>query len=520
MALSVLRDIATNLHNGVHYTLMADEVTDSSNREQFVICIRWVDSGLIADEDLLGLYQVPDISSATLVQCLRDVLTRMSLSINNCRGQCYDGANNMSGIRSGVATQILKEEERALFTHCYGHALNLAVSDTVRKVKLLHDTLDTTSEISKLLKYSPKRDTMFEKLKKELAPETPGFRTLYPTRWTVKANSLKSVLDNFKPLTQLWEDSLETNLNSEIKSRIIGVKTHVRAFDYFFGLHLVGFMVMNHTDNLSRSLQGTEKSASQGQMIASMTVKTQQIVRIDESFQQFWQNVNVCKSASVEDVISQPQAPRKRRRQARLDDGKTPGDHPEKAEDYFRSVYFETLDLAINFILDRFSHPGYKVYSHLESLLLNAVNGNDFSEDLDYVCNFYGEDLERNSLLTQLQTLRVQLGAEKDLWLNDVVAYLKSLPSVTVDYFSEVFNLVRLILVVPATNAVSERSASALRRLKTYLRTTMSQERLNHCIILHVHKERTDKLNMANIGDQFVMSSTDRQNRFGQFSSS
>ena len=117
--------------------------------------------------------------------------------------------------------------------------------------------------------------------------------------------------------------------------------------------------------------------------------------------------------------------------------------------------------------------------------MLNAVNGNDFSEDLDYVCNFYGEDLERNSLFTQLQTLRVQLGAEKDLGLNYVVAYLKSLPSVT--------------LVVPATNAVSERSASALRRLKTYLRTTMSQERLNHCMNLHVHKERTDKLNMANI---------------------
>ena len=161
----------------------------------------------------------------------------------------------MSGIRSGVATQILKEERRALFTHCYGHALDLAVCDTVHRVKILHDTLDTTSEILKLLKFSPKRDMMFEKLKKELAPETIGFRTLFPSRWTVKANSLKSVLDNFKPLTQLWDDCLETNL-----------KTQMRAFQYFFGPHL-GFMIMSHTDNLSRSLRGTEKSASQGQMI-------------------------------------------------------------------------------------------------------------------------------------------------------------------------------------------------------------------------------------------------------------
>lgn len=105
---------------------------------------------------------------------------------------------------------------------------------------------------------------------------------------------------------------------------------------------------------------------------------------------------------------------------------------------------------------------------------MNAVNGNEFSEYFDYVCNFYGDNLEHNSLLTQLQTLRVQLGTETDLGLNDVVAYLKNLSSVTVDYFSEVFNLVRLILVVPATNAVSERSASALRRLKTYLRTTIT----------------------------------------------
>ena len=62
---------------------------------------------------------------------------------------------------------------------------------------------------------------------------------------------------------------------------------------------------------------------------------------------------------------------------------------------------------------------------------------------------------------------------------------------------------------------VSERSASALRRLKTYLRTTVSQERLNHFMILHVHKEMNDKLNMGDIGNQFVSALNDRQNRFG-----
>ena len=47
----------------------------------------------------------------------------------------------------------------------------------------------------------------------------------------------------------------------------------------------------------------------------------------------------------------------------------------------------------------------------------------------------------------------------------------------------EVCVLTSLILVMPVPNAVSERSFSALRRIKSYLRATMSQERLNHIYV-------------------------------------
>ena len=46
---------------------------------------------------------------------------------SKCRGQCFDGASNMTGHQKGVATQIAQEEPRALFTHCYGHSLNLVL---------------------------------------------------------------------------------------------------------------------------------------------------------------------------------------------------------------------------------------------------------------------------------------------------------------------------------------------------------------------------------------------------------
>jgi len=60
--------------------------------------------------------------------------------------------------RSGVAKQLLDDEPKALFTHCYGHSLNLAISDTVKGCKVMKDALDLIFEATKLVKYSPKKE--------------------------------------------------------------------------------------------------------------------------------------------------------------------------------------------------------------------------------------------------------------------------------------------------------------------------------------------------------------------------
>ncbi len=96
------------------------------------MAIRWVDDELIAHEDFIGLYKVESIQSSVLVTVIKDTLLRLNLTFAKIQGQCYDGASNMSGIRNGVAKQILDKQPNAFFTHCYGHSLNLAVSDTVK----------------------------------------------------------------------------------------------------------------------------------------------------------------------------------------------------------------------------------------------------------------------------------------------------------------------------------------------------------------------------------------------------
>ena len=156
MALHILRDITADV-SGKWFTLMVDETTDMSNTEQMVVCLRFVDNNLEVYEEVVGLYSLESTSAETIVSTIKDILLRMNLRMDMCCGQCYDGASNMSGSNSGVATKIASLESRALYTHCYGHALNLATQDALRGVKIMGDTLDTVYEITKLIKKSPKR---------------------------------------------------------------------------------------------------------------------------------------------------------------------------------------------------------------------------------------------------------------------------------------------------------------------------------------------------------------------------
>ena len=81
MALRILRNIAGCIQNGVWYSIMADEVTDSSNKEQLIICLRWVDNHLNPHEDFIGLYSVDQIDAATLVHVIKDTLIRLNLKL-------------------------------------------------------------------------------------------------------------------------------------------------------------------------------------------------------------------------------------------------------------------------------------------------------------------------------------------------------------------------------------------------------------------------------------------------------
>ena len=112
-------------------------MTDSSNKEQVMLIVRRVMEGIEVHEEFLCLYHVASIDAATLLAAIKDVLLRMNLSFKKLRGQCYDGASAMSSSKRGVTKQIQDVEHQALYTHCYGHALNLAAGTRLKIESIL-----------------------------------------------------------------------------------------------------------------------------------------------------------------------------------------------------------------------------------------------------------------------------------------------------------------------------------------------------------------------------------------------
>ena len=109
--------------------------------------------------------------------------------------------------------------------------------------------------------------------------------------------------------------------------------------------------------------------------------------------------------------------------------------------------------------------------------------------------------LARFKLETQLKAL-TYIVDEKQVGIKGAITIISSLNTFQKLLVSGVLKLVKLILTVPATNAASERSCSTLRRFKTYLRSSMTQELLSFCLILATYKDKVGKLKLFDVANQ------------------
>ena len=107
----------------------------------------------------------------------------------------------------------------------------------------------------------------------------------------------------------------------------------------------------------------------------------------------------------------------------------------------------------------------------MQQILLNALNGNPYEEELNVVLEVFGDDLSKDDLNAQLKNLSFYV-VEPILNAKELVSFLQNMSQGQKRFLPQVVVLAKLLLVIPATNAVSERSFFALKRVKTYLRAT------------------------------------------------
>ena len=146
--------------------------------------------------------------------------------------------------------------------------------------------------------------------------------------------------------------------------------------------------------------------------------------------------------------------------------------------------------MLTNCICDRFQQKDYlETFQTMENLLLKALCEEDLGIELQQISSFFASDLDKFKLETQPTTL-THIIDEKQVEVKDVIKVISSLNASQKMLVSEVLKRVTLILLVPATTAVSERLCSTLGRVKTYLRPSMTQERLSSCLVLPITKSK------------------------------
>ena len=505
MAGQILRDLLQEIREALYFSLIVDEATDISNKEQVCISLRWVDCTLAIHEVPIEFIAVPKTDAATLTMIIKDSLIHFALPVRQCWGQAYDGASNMAGHVSGVAKRIQEEEEAVIFVHCLAHCTNLCLQTTAKQVALIRDTLYFVQEVGQLIRFSPKRSALFDAMQAHMLPGAAKLKPLCPTRWTVRSAAIDSVLKNYSVLKSALSEIHEGRDEYALKAG--GFLAAMEKFSTFFGLHL-SYLIFSSTEQLSIALQGKDTTLQEAVSASSMAIRHLHSLRNDKDFECFYTRIN----NSSENLTAEPAVPRHK---------SCTFDSPKN---YFRQQYYEAVDLISAELQNRFQQKrGIPAAAAIENLILNAINAGEYSEIPEL--ELYKKDVNSVNLKAQLQMLPNLLKAYNEntgqkivkvTTLRTMCAIFNAVPS-SKSLFQDIFILLRILLTIPVTTATAERTFSALRRLKTYLRSTMSQPRLDHIMLLHTHKERTDELDMLQVAKSFVSVNERRQLFFGSF---
>ena len=225
----------------------------------------------------------------------------------------------------------------------------------------------------------------------------------------------------------------------------------------------------------------------------------------------------MCSDLSLEE----PSLPRRQRVPKKMHDyyGSLSKDHAcDTVEQYYKTQYFEVIDLLTTKIKERFDQETLKHLISIEDLVVQAAKGDDNIVIGQKLEDHIKGDLDVDGLSRELQILSKYI-PEVDPSLKDISSISTVIEIMKkgklLKLFSELHKLLKLYLTIPLSNASAERSFSALRRVKTYLRNRLTQENLNNFLILHCHMSITDSIDLNAVMVNFIRANERRMKFFG-----
>lgn len=496
----ILKKIIQEMQSVGYFGVMMDETCDIARLEQVSISFRYVTDNFEVREVFVGFYETKTTTADVLFQIFEDVLLRFNLDISFLRGQCFDGAANVSGVQNGLKTKICAKESRAIFIHCVAHRLNLVVQDALVNVNEVRKFLGIVRVLINFVRESPKRLAFFSDIQASEAEINDDFHIrklmrFCETRWCVRVKSLETILSNYVPLSIFLEETAaDKKSDMKVTAAASGYVKEMESFKFYYILNLL-IHIFSRIESLNTEFQKISLMVNESHSEIQTLITILQVYR-DTGFDEFW--TKTTKKADVLGV-EPPQLPRVQKLTRRYDEGSSPHVF-SSARKYYEKMFYEVLDVLLSSLRSRYNTEEVEILCSIEKFVTSKSEENQEDESpLTVITNFYRSDLNPSRLELHrdifLDYFNQQNGRNPSS-LQEVIEFYskeRSLWPIT----SEMKKLCTLVLTIPASSVTCERSFSGLKLLKTYLRSVLKAKRLNNIAIIRTYRnDYGDELKM------------------------
>ena len=489
MAETLRERIKEEVRTARYFTIIADETRDVSKTEQLSFVLRYILHGNTY-ERFISFTKCEEVNAEAIFLYIMRALREMDVDISNCISQCYDGASVMSGHLSGVRARVADENPSAIYIHCNAHQLNLVLVDSCRKVNHAAVFFSLLETVYVFMSSSVPHSIFMRKQKEHGFAQEVQLKRLSDTRWSCRHSSINAVLTTILPLLHALEELSEGNDQRSIEAK--GLLFQVDSFPFLLSLVLFE-RIFNITNKLSNLLQSEKISYAAAASCIRATKATLVNLRSEETWCDIWEE-----AVSLAETCGISVTPLRHRRSHRLPshlnesfiDSSVGRSRDASIEDYRTQVYFATLDVINEEMNDRFSELNLSLLKALEALIPNS----DLFFDMSILTPFLSHyNINQRAISAEVATAKTYLHELQNPDLSSLHEAYQHLAKVQ-ECFPTVIQCYQIAMTIGVSSATAERSFSSLRRIKTYLRSTMTQERLSNLAILYIERDLSSDL--------------------------